>query len=86
MDIDTWLYEMVSTSVDDAAGSAFPVRKARKLAIGIVEGVCADVQRHARDVHTQIVIVIEVSGDDSKETAEKAHRCRRHLQFREEAR
>lgn len=86
MDIDTYPDEMVSQTVDDAAGSAFPVREARELAIGIVESVCADVQRHAGDVRAQIVIVIEVSGDNSKETAEDAHCCRRHVQPREKGR
>ncbi len=50
MDIDTYPYEMVGQTVNDAARSAFPVREARKLAIGIVERVCAHVQRHAGDV------------------------------------
>ncbi len=85
MHVDAYPDEMVGQTVDDAAGSAFPVREARKLAVGIVKRVCADVQGHARDIETQIVIEIEVSGDNSKETAEKAHPCRRHLQFREEA-
>ena len=86
MDIDTYPDEMVGQTVDDAAGSAFSVREARELTIGIVEGVCADVQHHAGDVRAQIVIVIEVSGDNSKETAEDAHCCRCHVQPREEAR
>ena len=86
MNIDTYPDEMVGQTVDDAAGSAFPVREARKLAIGIVESVCADVQRHAGDVRAQIVIVIEVSGGNSKDAAEAAYCGRRHLQPREEVR
>ena len=86
MEVDTHPDKVIGEAVDDAPGPAFPVRKARKLAIGVVESVGADVQDHAGDIRAQIAIVVEVPGDNSNDAAEKAHRCRRHPQLFEEGR
>ena len=86
MNVDTYPDQVIGQTVDDATRPTFPVGKARKLAIGVVESVGADMEQHAGDIHAQIAIVVEVSRDHSQKTAEEAHCWRRHFQLLEEGR
>src|SRR6266851_4468032 len=86
MDVDTYPDKVIGQTVNDAAHPAFPVREARKLAIGVVESVGTDVQHHAGDIRAQIAIVVEMPGDNSNDAAEEAYCCRRHPQLLEEGR
>src|SRR5260370_34599261 len=86
MEVDTYPDKVIGETVNDAARPAFLVREARKLAIGVVESVGADVQHHAGDICAQIAIVVEVSGNHSNDAAKEAHCSRRHPQLLEEGR
>ena len=60
---------MIGQTVDNAARPAFPVREARKLAVGVVESVGADVKHHAGDICAQIAIVVEMTSRDPERRA-----------------
>src|SRR6059058_1341478 len=80
MHVDTDETKMVGNTVNDAALPAFPVSQACELTICVVEGIGANLKRHADNVDAQVAIIVKVSRDNSEEASEKSHICRCHLE------
>src|SRR6202035_3249310 len=66
--------QMIHKTIEDPAFPTLPAGQARELTIGIVERVGPDVKGHADNVGSEVAIVIQMTGDDSEETAQDRHR------------
>src|SRR5260370_17368564 len=72
---------MIDQTINDTTISASPAGQARELTIGIVERVGPDVKGHANNVGSEVAIVIQMTCDDSEETAQDRHRHRIQSEF-----
>ena len=59
--VDVRENNVIDKTVDDTALAARFAGHAGQLAIGIVERICENMERHANDVQAQISIIIEMS-------------------------
>ena len=65
---------MIDKTIYDTTISAPPAGQARELTIGIVERIGPDVKGHADNFGSEVAIVIQMTGNDSEETAQDRHR------------
>ena len=79
MNVDTCEHEMIGKAVDNSALPGLTVSQARELAIGIVERVGENKQRHADNIGAQVTIIEKMPCDNPEETREQSHACWRHV-------
>jgi len=79
MSVDTYEHEVIAKAVNDSALPALTVSQPSELAIGIVERIGENKQRHADHIDAQVTIKEKMPRDNPEETREQSHAGWRHV-------
>src|SRR5215475_10240405 len=77
---------MIDQTIDDPSVTTLPAGQARELPIRVVQQIGENMKRHAGNVRREVLIKIEMAGDDPKNAAEKRDPDRRHSEFGKKSR
>ena len=75
MHIDAEEDDVVGEPIHDRAVEAAAIRQARELAVGIVERVGQEVQRHADEIQAHVAVVVEMARHDADASRRAAKPC-----------
>jgi hypothetical protein len=62
--------QVIDQTIDDSSLSTLPAGQARELPVRVVQQIGENMKRHAGNVRRQVLIKIEMPGDDPENAAE----------------
>src|SRR5215471_2698680 len=77
---------MIDQTIDDPSLTTLPIGQTGELSVRIVQQVRENMERHADNVRRQVLIKIEMAGDDPEYAAEKRDSDGRHSELRKKLR